>query len=141
MFNEPHVSGRPFEMQQNTQYFRSTRIGSFDVRVLQCNYNRRDGLASRLLVERWTHRGCEEVEPQVRITETAGAAVCHTGKCSQSYMYVLNVVRVRERGARVLLHPRAFRRRWIVLDLHTSWGGGQFRHPDFPKSLGNSENP
>ena len=27
------------------------------------------------------------------------------------------------------------------LDLHTSWGGGQFRHPDFPKSLGNRENP
>ena len=28
-----------------------------------------------------------------------------------------------------------------ALDLHTSWGGGQFRHPDFPKSLGNRENP
>ena len=27
------------------------------------------------------------------------------------------------------------------LGLHTSWGGGQFRHPDFPKSLGNRENP
>ena len=29
----------------------------------------------------------------------------------------------------------------LLLDLHTSWGGGQFRHPDFPKSLGNRENP
>ena len=29
----------------------------------------------------------------------------------------------------------------IRLGLHTSWGGGQFRHPDFPKSLGNRENP
>ena len=27
------------------------------------------------------------------------------------------------------------------LGLHTSWGGGQFRHPEFPKSLGNPENP
>ena len=32
-------------------------------------------------------------------------------------------------------------RTWIGVDLHTSWGGGQFRHPDFPKSLGNRENP
>ena len=43
-------------------------------------------------------------------------------------------------------HNHCFRhflasRRYLTLDLHTSWGGGQFRHPDFPKSLGNRENP
>ena len=33
------------------------------------------------------------------------------------------------------------RGRPYTVGLHTSLGGGQFRHPDFPKSLGNPGNP
>ena len=39
-------------------------------------------------------------------------------------------------GARQL-----FARHPCRLGLHTTWGGGLGRHPDFPKTLGNRENP
>ena len=48
---------------------------------------------------------------------------------------------VRRHTRSILLGPLDLRICWLGLGLHTAWGGGQFRHPDFPKSLGNRENP
>ena len=52
---------------------------------------------------------------------------------------VYSTVLVWSRGRRTPTLFRLFQS--LPLDLHTSWGGGHLRHPDFPKTLGNRENP
>ena len=47
-----------------------------------------------------------------------------------------------DRASRIAaLKEQCARHSPTTLGLHTSWGGGQFRHPDFPESLGNPGNP